>query len=451
MFASKALSVLTRSRVVKPNALKAKNFSTFADATDVHQTTLANGLKVISVEASTPSSSVSLFINGGSRTEDPHNPGLTHFLKYVAFRDSHKKLALRLVRDIEATGSTFTSGISRESVEYHISGMPPYTKNMVLTLGCVINPVLDQWEVDDIKHSLDSEVASLEANPETQVFEAIHREAFRNQALGNPLYCPSYNVHNVSYTSLRDHVARTFSSDRMVLFGAGVNHNDLVSSATTHFESAYKSVAPAKPQTKYVGGGEFRLPGHGATHVAVVHEGTAITSNEWFAHAVLQHVIGGGVNSLRFRPGQGRSSRLFRDVVEPNTWMVQANAFNLSYSDAGLFGLYAEAQQGHASAALDAVFAALKSIKDRRPTDEEVSKGRALLKSSFLATVQHPAQLAEFYATQAFNGQTVVSPAEFLKKVDSVSTADVNKALDKILASKATVVAVGDIYGMKKY
>lgn len=68
-----------------------------------------------------------------------------------------------------------------------------------------------------------------------------------------------------------------------------------------------------------------------------------------------------------------------------------------------------------------------------------------------MASVQHPAQLAEFYACQAFNGQSVVSPAEFLKKVDSVSTADVNKALDKILASKATVVAVGDIYGMKKY
>jgi predicted Zn-dependent peptidase len=58
----------------------------------------------------------------------------------------------------------------------------------------------------------------------------------------------------------------------------------------------------------------------------------------------------------------------------------QANAFNLSYSDAGLFGLYAEAQQGHAGAALEAVFSALKSVKDRRPTDEEVAKGRALLK-----------------------------------------------------------------------
>lgn len=148
------------------------------------------------------------------------------------------------MRDIEATGSTFTSAISRESVEYHVSGMPPYVKNMVLTLGCVINPVIDEWEVDDITHTLSSEVATLEANPETQVFEAIHREAFRNQALGNSLYCPSYNVHGVTHTALRDHVAKTFSSDRMVLFGAGVEHEELVKLANNHFESAYKSIAP---------------------------------------------------------------------------------------------------------------------------------------------------------------------------------------------------------------
>jgi predicted Zn-dependent peptidase len=48
--------------------------------------TLKNGLKVITAEGNHPTSSLGLFINSGSRFEEPANAGASFFLRNLAFK-----------------------------------------------------------------------------------------------------------------------------------------------------------------------------------------------------------------------------------------------------------------------------------------------------------------------------------------------------------------------------
>lgn len=114
--------------------------------------------------------------------------------------------------------------------------------------------------------------------------------------------------------------------------------------------------------------GEIRLPGTGGlVHSAVVSPAALAGTGEALAFSVLQHLLGAGPHVKR---GAGTSSKLVQgvgkatadpfdvsvcllnDAVDPLGlhWLLhiplQVSAFNASYSDSGLFGVYTISQAG---------------------------------------------------------------------------------------------------------
>ena len=62
--------------------------------------------------------------------------------------------------------------------------------------------------------------------PEILIKEAIHEAAFgRAAALGQPHYCPADMVPRLTGEMLQEHRAQFLQAPRMVLVGAGVDHD----------------------------------------------------------------------------------------------------------------------------------------------------------------------------------------------------------------------------------
>jgi predicted Zn-dependent peptidase len=432
-----------------------EEFITLRKSPTVKQTILENGMRVLTYAQETPYYTLSLFVNSGTRAETPKYSGSSHFLKFFAFRDSYKKLGIKMIREPESLGCTFSSAFTRETNEYHLSGMatPSILETMIDNLTGAVDPLMDEWDFEEVSRQwVQPEAKRLQECPYTQAFEALHREAFRNQGLGLPLFCPMYQLHHLNNEYVRIFHYRNFTTDRVTIVGNGVDHNELVDYVQDYFNNVRR---PEKPtpleKAKYVGGGEVRIPGHANVHLIIAFEGEGYTSDHWLAANVLQQALGGGNLSSRFKPGNGRTTRIFRDVVLPNSdWLLQANAFHLAYSDVGLFGMYAEAKPGNAAKTFDTVWKTLKSLKNARPTEEEVARARLLLKSNFMMSIEDSRlQLAEHLRIQSVRGQ-IAGPHQFLEAVDNVKTADVHKVLDKILSSKPIVVAAGDIWGLPR-
>ena len=155
---------------------------------------LTNGVTVASVETSSVTTHVSVFVKAGSRYEGYERQGLSHLLRNCAFLATNDRTAFRVAREIDAIGGTLTATSSREHVIYSSDVLKGNLNAVMSTLGNIISSSKFQpWEVDDQKVRMELELAQFRSDPTQVVLEELHKVAYRN-ALSNPLYCSSFNL-----------------------------------------------------------------------------------------------------------------------------------------------------------------------------------------------------------------------------------------------------------------
>merc|ERR1711957_308637 len=98
--------------------------------------------------------------------------------------------------------------------------------------------------------------------------------------------------------------------------------------------------------------------------------------------AVLQTILGGG-SAVSSSVGGGSLSRLNTQVVRQNPYVESCSAFNTSYSDSGLFGVYGVSQADKAGDMCAGMMKALKGLTSI--SADELNSAKAVLKGSLEA------------------------------------------------------------------
>jgi predicted Zn-dependent peptidase len=441
---------------------------------------LENGMTLVALNTPQTLASMSLFVRAGPRYEHSSDAGSAHFLKRYAFKSTEKKYFLQLVRDVDVRGSEFHSAVSRENVSYHVSGMNVFTDNMAETLGAVAEPLIEEYVVDRLRSEVSHELAAAHADTQLVLLDTLHREAFRDQQLANSIVCPSYQVDRITDHNLRKHTSTYYTPDRMTVVATGTDlatlkglveknfkPTDLRAMVREYLGAGVEDdiVGPLKAAhqplvavpAKFVGGSEVRLPNAGNAHLALGFQGVGYNSGvkEVAAAAVLQNILGGFSSKSSpygrgLTPGSVRNSRLGQNVVAANAdWVHQAAAVHLPYVDGGLFAVYGEAERGKAAALVESLMKQIQSLD--KVSDEEVLRGKAQAKGALAQAVDGNREaLAEFFATQVQSGSAPLTPAQFFKQIDAVTTSDVQAAARRLLSSKPVVVASGDVSGLPR-
>ncbi|XP_049850333.1 mitochondrial-processing peptidase subunit alpha-2-like [Schistocerca gregaria] len=434
---------------------------------------LGSGFTFVAINEPVPITTMSLFVKAGSRFEDDRSVGASHFLKRLAFRSTEKKYYYPLIRDMDVLGSELGSLNTREHVGYFITGMRSEMKSMAQTLGAIWEPRLEEWEVERVRQEVKDESNLAQSNPKQILFDLVHYEAFRDQGLANSTFAPLYSVDQIDPLILRKYVNTHYAPSRITIVGNGASMEDLqsmveyfepfdirglIEKSVNHFREDFFSVL-MKPGTiydakqTYVGGGEVRVPGSGSTQIVVASEGIGANKDiaSQISASIIQNVLGGGSSSLRgIIPGLGRQSRLGRDAFHAGGWIREIFAFNFSYSDSGLFGIYANASTGNVKSICDIIGNQIRSLENIK--DEEIARARAQLKSSFLSRMYSDRlAAAEFYTSQVNNTGSAMTPIEYASEIDKVDTKTILETAKQIASSKLTVAAFGDIKGLPKF
>ena len=128
------------------------------------------------------------------------------------------------------------------------------------------------------------------------------------------------------------------------------------------------------------------------THIHLAFEGLPVASDDIYALATLQTLLGGGGSFSAGGPGKGMYSRLYTNVLNQHGFVESCVAFNHAYTDSGLFGISASCLPGHTSAMLDIMCQQLHALTlDRgfsRLQDAEVQRAKNQLRSSLLMNLE---------------------------------------------------------------
>uniref|UniRef100_A0A803VC96 Ubiquinol-cytochrome c reductase core protein 2 n=1 Tax=Ficedula albicollis TaxID=59894 RepID=A0A803VC96_FICAL len=392
------------------------------ESQELEITKLPNGLVIASLENFSPASRIGVFIKTGSRYETTSNLGTAHLLRLASNLTTKGASSFRITRGIEAVGGKV------------------YVTLMEYLLNVTTAPEFRPWEVADLQPQLKVDKAIALQNPQVGVLENLHAAAYKN-ALSNPLYCPDYRVGKITSEQLHHFVQTNFTSSRMALVGIGVEHPALKQVAEQFLNIRSGSGAPGS-KAVYRGGEVRKQTGDSLVHAAIVAEGAVIGSPEANAFSVLQYVLGAGPFVKR---GSNVTSKLTQGVARVTNQPFDVSAFNVNYSDSGLFGIYTISQAPSAGEVIKAALGQVKAVAQGGVTDADVKTAKNQLKANILMSAETSKGLLNEIGTEALVSGTHTSPSAAAQKIDSVATADVVNAAKKFISGKKSMAATGDL------
>jgi len=181
-------------------------------------------------------------------------------------------------------------------------------------------------------------------------------------------------------------------------------------------------------------GGEFRESRElEQVHLILGFRGVGLHDPDYYALSVLSNLLGGGM-----------SSRLFQEIREKRGLVYSIYSFSLSYSDEGLFGVYAGTGENTTGELIPVLCNELNCVANT-VDDDEVARSRVQLKAGLLMGMESTGARSEQLAQHILQFGRPLSVEELTQKVDAVDLAAIRRVAAKILSSEPTFAALGSL------
>ncbi|EIM83585.1 mitochondrial processing peptidase [Stereum hirsutum FP-91666 SS1] len=481
-------------------ALHARHASTVPVNPPVQVTTLPNRIRVATESTPGHFSSVGLYVDAGSRYENPSTSGVSHFIDRMAFKSTSSMTDAEMSTAINALGGQIMCSSSRETIMYQSSHFHQATPLAVsLIADTVLNASLLPEELDAQRDAAFYETREIRAKPEMILPEILHYVAYNNQALGNPLLCPDERIDEINAPLIRQFISEWYRPERMVIAGAGMEHEALVELADKYFSSLkytpvetpslstsrqnapaqqvpphllpsasspalVKSLTraassylnpfspsqpPASPTSllgsTYTGGEQFiHDPNSEFNHIYIAFEGVGIHDDDIYDLATMQVLLGGGGSFSAGGPGKGMYSRLYTHILNHHPQVDHCASFHHIYTDSSLFGLFASfvpspgGRHGNSPTQLLPHLVHQLSLLLYRPVpSSELNRAKNQLKSSLVMALESRAVEVEDLGRQLLVHNRKVHVSEMCDKIDLVTAESLQRVATRVFGPES--------------
>ena len=173
------------------------------------------------------------------------------------------------------------------------------------------------------------------------------------------------------------------------------------------------------------------------SHIHLAFEALPINSDDIYALATLQMLLGGGGSFSAGGPGKGMYSRLYTNVLNQYSWVESCAAFNLSYTDSGVFGIGASCSPARVAQMLEVMCRELSHLAlDRGASSlqpEEVNRAKNQLKSSLLMNLESRMVELEDLGRQVQIHGRKVGVKEMCGKIDALTVSDLREVAKRVV------------------
>lgn len=374
--------------------------------------TLKNGIRVVTEAYPGETSSVGVHVEAGSRFETAENNGVSHFLEHLMFKGSN-----------DAQLNTFTS---RESTVLSTNGLASETAKNLDSIAELLQTDISQDAIDAERGNILSSMP--ERSLEDAVFDRLHETAYRGHPLGRSPLGLAENIESLNKTDLDAFVKAHYTGRRIVVSAAGnVDHAAVVKQAEAAFGSiaqdAPEDVPAPQKQPAHFTGSDIRIRYDSAPelHVAFGFPTAGASDADTVPLMLCQELIGAWTRSTAFGAGHHHENPLISKMS--TDWLGESvKMFHTTYSDTGLFGMYATLNERHVAQIMDHMFYAFTRLF-YQCTEDQLEGARNRVKAKLIANHSSTEQVSHKIGTQVLTLGRTVHLQEMIERVDAV---DVN-------------------------
>jgi predicted Zn-dependent peptidase len=403
---------------------------------------LANGMRVVTdAMDSVETISVGVWVDVGTRHEPKEINGVAHVLEHMAFKGTRRRSALEIAAEIEAVGGHLNAYTSREHTAYYAKVMKPDLPLAVDILADILqHSTFAPAELERERAVILQEIGQAQDTPEDIIYDYLQEQAFPEQSMGRPVLGRAAIIRNISRDAVAGYLARNYAAPGMVLAAAGnCDHDAVVALAEGAFTALPARNHAVTEPARYVGGEYREGRDLEQVHVLLAFPGFTFADPDYHAASVVSAALGGGM-----------SSRLFQEIREKRGLVYSIYSFTHSYTDSGLFGVYAGTGEREAAELLPVLCDEIRKL-DRGLDPAELERAHAQLKAGLLMSLEATAARAEHQGNHMLVFGRPFDAADTIRRIDAVDEAAVARVAARLVAARPTFAALGPIGTVEDY
>ncbi len=413
----------------------------------VSRTVLPSGVRVLSEQVpGARSVTVGFWVAVGSRDEQPETYGSTHFLEHLLFKGTPTRSALDIAVSFDAVGGEHNALTAKEYTCYYAKVQDRDLPMAVDVLADMFtSSLLDPQEFENERGVILEELAMADDDPGDAVSERFFEAVLGAHPLGRPIGGNADTIGAVSRDAVWSHYRANYRPQDLVITVAGaVEHDDLVARVQRALTIAgwdlSLEAAPVERRAPELASIEQGAPlvvtqrPIEQTNIIIGTTGVAAASDDRTVLTVLNSILGGGM-----------SSRLFQEIRERRGLAYSVYSFSPSYSDQGVFGMYAGCSPAKAATVAELMLSELRGIASGGVTEEELSRAVGQLSgASALALEDSDTRMSRLGRSELTLGE-FADLDEVLRRLSLVSRDDVQELAEDIVSRPYSIAAVGAV------
>ncbi|XP_055315672.1 mitochondrial-processing peptidase subunit beta-like [Sitodiplosis mosellana] len=409
-------------------------------------TSTTNNIRVACQTTTSETTTVGIWLDAGARYEEAQNNGAANFIQRLTFKGTAKRAKANLESEAASLGARLYSFTDREQTAFYATCLNKDVPKIVEILSdAVQNPKLDETDIENERQKILRDSEEIESNVQDVVNDYLHAIAYQGTPLGQTILGPRENVLSLTSKDLKYYIDTHYKASRTVLAASGgVKQNELLQLAELNLgklDDTFDGEPPVLSRCRYTGS-EVRLRDDSLPYAyfALAVEGPGWNSPDRIPLLVATSAIGA------YDRSQGK-------LGENSTYEIchSYQAFNITYSDTGLFGVYSVCEPLQCEHISKAVLEAWHRVS-YSITDAELDQAKNRLITKLLAEQSTSKGNCEDIGRSILATGRRTPLNELVATIQNLSNQTVRDITDKYTNNKCPVLsAVGPVENLTDY
>lgn len=421
--------------------------------------TLPNGLTIVAEQMPVEAVNLNVWINVGSAMESDDINGMAHFLEHMVFKGTPRLQNGEFERLIEERGAVTNAATSQDYTHYYITTAPQdFAKLAPLQFDVVLNPSVVDEAFERERSVILEEIRRSEDSPQRRTFRRAIETTFEQLPYRRQVLGPASVIEQLKAQQMRDFHARWYQPNRITAVAVGnLPVDELIEIVADGFTQAQPTILNSSksnpPPTAPLSQGETQGVKEGENLQLFEPEPPfqEIVRREYVdetlqqARLVMVWRVPGmtqldqtyALDVLAVILGQGKMSRLVRDLREERQLVTHIGVSNMTHRLQGVFYISAQLRVENLAVVEEAIAQHIRRFQTELIAEADITRIRTQVANRFIFGNEKPSDRTSLYGYYQSQVGDLKPALNYSNRIQALNAVDLQVAAQKYLCADA--------------
>ncbi|MEW8957273.1 M16 family metallopeptidase [Clostridium sp.] len=406
---------------------------------DFNDSTLNNGLRVISIKRDTQIFSIHGGVKVGPFQEREKEKGISHFIEHMLFKGTENRDNETLNNELEFLGGEYNAYTDYSCTVYSISALSEELPKAIELLGDMItNSTFKEEDMEKERGVILAEINTSKDDIEDLSFKKLYQYAFKNSPLRWDIIGSEKNVKNFSRDEIIDFYKEFYIPNNMcITIVSNYEHDEVLDLIEKSF-GHWKSKAINKREVVI----EDNIEGIFTSYKKDIEQNT-LTYLYTLHHMDKSMEL--ALKILNLKLGESSNSILFRELRENMGLAYDVYTHMDLTNNIKTLSIYTAVGEDNIDESMEAINSCIKNIKDRTIVfdDTTVALMKKVHKTAVASIMEDSTELCNYVIHQALEEESIYEFIEDMNRLRNITGDHIYEAALKVLNAPTIHVLKG--------